>query len=685
MRDTQRLVRVPHRCLDIRFFLAGRAPVLVFLVSLVIYLATLTRVHTFDALSYALSVDTKPWQELFHPHHLAYGPLGALVRALAQAFGWQGSAVVPLQVVNALAGAVGVALFFALVRAATRRLDLALCGALLLGGSYAYWYYAVEVEVYTIAAVLLVACLALLMRLLRAPEPRVCVALGVAQGVAVLFHQTNMLLCAPVAVALLLNGSPGAAGRGGWRRHAVLWLAYGLPLALVVGGAYLLVGFGISGFASWGEFAAWMTAYARTGWWGGAITRDTWADLGTGLSSALAHPAGALLGLLLLGLMVLYLRRVVLRYRRLVLCLVAWLAVYGLFFFWWEPDNAEFWIASMPPAVLLLVLALGVGGPRWYAGTWWVLAIGLTMVVGNYQAVVQRGSGAYAPQLWIAGALAEVSERGDLLLVPDGLQELYLQYYEGHDNTLSLSQALQLSEGDWQATCTRLRARIDNALARGAAVLVGEGVMQPASVDPRSSDPLVERFRLSQEDVAACFAPYRPDMTAVQIGEGMPLYYRLPPAQEKLAGAGWNFERHRWGWRAFNAMHETFTFYRGDHTWSFIPQDDPYVLSPRMAIDTGRYWAVQVRLAKWVENREAQLFLMDDRGIIEEERSLRWELANHADLKTYHLDLRDHPAWTGEITRLRLDISTGPDEDEGERVYVAWVRLLSYVEDPPDD
>jgi hypothetical protein len=44
-----------------------------------LYLLTLTDVHTYDALSYILDVDRKPWPELFHPHHLAYGPFGALI------------------------------------------------------------------------------------------------------------------------------------------------------------------------------------------------------------------------------------------------------------------------------------------------------------------------------------------------------------------------------------------------------------------------------------------------------------------------------------------------------------------------------------------------------------------------------------------------------------------------------
>src|SRR5215212_6388650 len=108
-------------------------PVALFLLTFAIYLTTLTQVHTFDALSYVTSVERKPWTEVFHPHHLAYGPLGVLAMHAGRALGYTGGAALPMQIVNALAGALGVALFYVIVRRVTRRNDLALISALLLG------------------------------------------------------------------------------------------------------------------------------------------------------------------------------------------------------------------------------------------------------------------------------------------------------------------------------------------------------------------------------------------------------------------------------------------------------------------------------------------------------------------------------------------------------------------------
>src|SRR5215207_1178915 len=180
-------------------------PMGLFLLTFAIYLTTLTQVHTFDALSYVTSVERKPWTEVFHPHHLAYGPLGVLALHAGRALGYTGGAALPMQVVNALAGALGVALFYMIVRRVTQRADLALISALLLGGGYAYWYYAVEIEVYTVATLFLIICLSILTRPGWWRSRRSLLLLGLAQAGAVLFHQTNVLLCGPICVMFVAS------------------------------------------------------------------------------------------------------------------------------------------------------------------------------------------------------------------------------------------------------------------------------------------------------------------------------------------------------------------------------------------------------------------------------------------------------------------------------------------------
>lgn len=645
-------------------------PALIFVVTLGLYLATLTGVHTFDALSYILDVERKPWRELFHPHHLAYGPLGALVHTLAGRFGYSGSAGLPLQVTNAIAGAAGVALFFALVRRVGGRTLPAVAAALLLAGSYAYWYYAGEVEVYTIAALFLVGSLWLLVQLVERPTAAVCLGLGLMQGAAVLFHQTNVLLSIPALVALWLGTRRQPGERA--RRTAPFWrglVLYGGALGLIVGGSYLLVGFGVSGFRSVEQFLAWSTKYAQTGWWGGAISESKWRGLGHGLTTTIAQPGGALIGAALLGLGLVYSRHVAHAHRRLSLVLLAWLASYGAFFFWWEPDNIEFWIASLPPALLLLALA--TGSSRRPVGAWAVLALGGLALALNLGSIRERGNSGTDLQRVIATELAAASQPGDLLLVPDGAQELYLPYYADRNNVLSLNQALFSTSGDWAAACALVQERIAATLQSGAAVVIAGETLQPDPTPRQAGATIINRFGLTPQQVRACFAAYQSGLAAYELSNGLGQYYRLAPTQELADGAGWDFTVGQWGWQGHNLTPAP----AEQAGWTFTPGSDPWLLSPPFQLDMQRYQAIEIRLAASTAARDAQLFWLDERDQADEARAVRWTLYEGKATHTYRIELGDHPGWNGIATRLRLDpVSSG----DGGTVRIEEIRLVPW-------
>ncbi len=629
------------------------------------------------------SVERKPWSEVLHPHHLAYGPLGTLTLALSRALGYPGGAALPLQLLNAAAGALGVTLFFTLVRRVTQRTDIAITSALLLGGAYAYWYYAVEIEVYTLAGLFLIVCLDSITRLPGRPTRRMLLTLALAQGGAILFHQTNALLCVPVLMALLMadrrpttddrrpttddhaGGHAGGHGgralhlwRGGYGGRA-LWV-YVLALGVSVGVPYVAAGVVVSGFRTWAAFVGWMTEYARTGWWGGPITAQKWDGLGKGLADTLAQPGGAVLWLLLAGLLVAHLRRLAAAPRSLVAALVTWLVVYGGFFFWWEPDNVEFWIASLPPALLLLALALR-GERRWGPGVWLGLGVGLTTIGMNYEAITRRGDPATDLQRVIGRELGARSGPADVLLVPDGLLELYLPYYERHENFLSLNQALFDTGNDWDRACARVRARIDAAARAGATALVADEVLRPPAL-------LLQRHRLTQAQVDTCFAPYGGALQPLPMPPTVPAYWRLPTGQERAEGAGWHFAGSSEGWRAEQVHAERFA-----EGWVFVPGTDPALTSPLLQLEASRYRAIEIRMANGTVAHDAQLFFAGPDGRIDEGRSVRWELAPTGDTVTYRVELAGRLGWEGIITRLRLDpVGVG----DGGEVRVEWIQLI---------
>jgi hypothetical protein len=442
-----------------------------------------------------------------------------------------------------------------------------------------------------------------------------------------------------------------------WLRR---WGLYALAVALGVVVPYVIVGMGISGFRSWAAFDSWLTEYARTGWWGGPITAQKWTGLGTGLSETLAQPGGALLGLLLVGLVVLHLRRLAAP-RVLVGALAAWLLAYGAFFLWWEPDNIEFWIASLPPALLLLGLALR-GERRWGPGVWLALAVAATAIGVNYYSIARRGDAATDLQRTIARALVARSQPADLLLVPDGLLELYLPYYEQHDNFLSLNQALFDTGDSWQQACSAVRGRIDTTLHAGAHVLIADEVLRPPAV-------LLQRHRLEQAQVTACFAPYGAALQFVALPPKIPAYWRVSVGQELATTQGWRFDHFAEGWQAAHVSGE-----RIGQGWHFVPGSDPALTSPLFNIDAGDYQAIEIYLANGTQAHDAQLFFAGPDGAISEERSVRWDLKPSSDFEMYRLELAGQPGWQGPITRLRFDpVGVG---DGGEMIVVS-IRLIA--------
>ena len=66
----------------------------------------------------------------------------------------------------------------------------------------------------------------------------------------------------------------------------------------------------------------------------------------------------------------------------------------------------------------------------------------------------------------------------DVLLIPDGLLELYLPYYEQHNNFLSLNQALFDTGNLWQQACIAVQNRIHTTLHAGATVLIADQVLR---------------------------------------------------------------------------------------------------------------------------------------------------------------------------------------------------------------
>ncbi len=228
-------------------------PVLLFLVSLALYVATLapTVVTIFDdSLELQLAL---PTLAIIHP--TGY-PLYTLL-------GWSITKLIPIadaawraNFFSALAASLGVALVYPAARRLGSGAIPALVAALLLAASPVWWSQATIAEVYTFQGLLTLLILVALLRWdeARGPErDRRLILAGFAIGLGLAHHRLTLLLL-PAAAVFILWGDPGLLRRPrAWLQPALALL---LPLLL-----YALLPLR----AAAGSFDG---SYARIGFWG---------------------------------------------------------------------------------------------------------------------------------------------------------------------------------------------------------------------------------------------------------------------------------------------------------------------------------------------------------------------------------------------------------------------------------
>lgn len=473
----------------------------------VMYLLTLAgnQNDSNDGLAYVNHVREGKPAVLFVPAHLLYDWLGWLGYHVGRGLGYGGGPLGPMQMVNAVSAAFGVALLWLLLRTVTsdRLVAIGACG--IVAFSYSYWQFGVSVAVYTPSATLLIVTLCAAYRAASRPTWKSFALFGAANGVAVLAHTTNVIFASVAAAALLIA----------WRklppRDVVrCGLAHAGAAAAVVLPVYTLAVV-VVGLHGPREIYDWYTTVARVGDWG--VWRSSnlpkavigmaraliagqflWAIgsardaiqsalpeqnpraqifLVRNFNPALAALLVAVAGAVAVGLLALaagWLRRPVLndRARILVLLCLGWLASYVPFFVWWNPLDHEFWLALWVPLAILIALPLA-GGERTSWGRFRPHIV--ATVIGGLFLVNLLGSvwPQHRPEddYWRARATWYEQNVGpaDLVFTAGYMWSNYVRYFSGAD-TVDVYEILYQHGDDWASAVAAIQRRIDASPAR---------------------------------------------------------------------------------------------------------------------------------------------------------------------------------------------------------------------------
>ena len=172
-----------------------------------LYLATLTADYYWDGITFALQIERVARTEhspslLFHQNHLLYNVIGYLPYHLIRAAGFPLRALYLLQVANALAAAVAVAVFFRIAEIVTGSRYAAIVSAAGLAFSAVWWKMATDANAYVVSVLLILLCAGTLL----SSRPR-WLLVGLALAGAMLVHQLAALFYPAALVAVFTNPS----------------------------------------------------------------------------------------------------------------------------------------------------------------------------------------------------------------------------------------------------------------------------------------------------------------------------------------------------------------------------------------------------------------------------------------------------------------------------------------------
>lgn len=482
--------------------------------------------------------------------HVLPNALHYLVVQSAMRLGVASSALLTMQVTNAVLAGLTAVLILRFCRNKGLSVAAALGFCLLLVGMRAYWYYAGTADLYAFIVLVTIVAFIAAIASLEAPNARNTALAGVAGGLALLSWQPHGLLLVMICCLAAIQ----LRGIHRWFRWV---LGYGAAAGLTVLAGYAL-SIAVIGLRDVEDMIGWVRGYFGNAAWGNrmglstlptVIHTSTGALLADGYRSLPYVLAKAVAVCLLLAL-TLWLLRSGLRadggQRSLTLTTMVWATVMALASWWFDPASPKFWIVTW--SVLLctgmLLLARAPDGPKERRlGNALVLTTGVALAGFNYAGGVHLSH--VMPNLLLRSMpIWRTHTRAPDLLIVDFDWMPYLRYYLDRSTLLYPEMTADPTQvGPDTPLDQVLRQRIEQARQAGDGVYRMEvdcGSPVAATTHPWCSLPVKAVF----DDLAWDHAfSYSDGSTTVQV-------WRLSGRQEHAASRSDHAGRPHGGLRA---------------------------------------------------------------------------------------------------------------------------------------
>jgi hypothetical protein len=229
---------------------AAAESALVALLALALYLPFLAIQYDTNGVAEAAALEAG---QMVNKNHMLYRPIGFLIYRGLQHFGYAGKSLLVLQTMNAVCGAIGIGLAYALFKFVTGEKAAAAVGSFWLATSFTYWIFSTDAAYITVAGMFALAAMVCIAYGQSLPS---IAAAGVLTSLSILTWQASVFLI-PAILALMV--APGK-----WRplrRMGVFILAVGVP----AGAVYIVSAFALHGMMGPRAFWTWLTSYSEGG------------------------------------------------------------------------------------------------------------------------------------------------------------------------------------------------------------------------------------------------------------------------------------------------------------------------------------------------------------------------------------------------------------------------------------
>ena len=240
-------------------------------------------------------------------------------------------------------------------------------------------------------------------------------------------------------------------------------------------------------------------------------------------------------------------------------------------------------------------------------------------------------------------------------------KKLYITYRNATNNNFAQLYWAGLSEGLSEAKCRNFTT-------------VNDGDWHTVCIDLSAEEGWADTVKTLRFDPVRNATGIFEIDEIVLLSENAPFY---TGATNVMAQIGWEFSKNSVydGWTDCNDVIYT-NVADGSITFGTANANDPFVCSPQISLDAGKYTKMELSYRSTIDNNKASLFFRSENKDFNANDCYSFDVINDGNWNCLEVDLTTNSNWKDIITRIRLDFA-----HNGTGVFeIDHIRFISPVE-----